>query len=198
MRDGRTTAVVKAYLDALGRDADSEPMIRALVDRAVRRLHLLCAGLLHRSYRRLTQPPLNLRTEELLGGVVERLLKALRKTRPQTVRGFFGLASQHMRWELNDLARRLDEQPAAVEVRAEAVSAPPGSDSGLSATSRRILEAIERLPDLERELFSLIHIQGLTHVEAAEVLEVSPKTVQRHLRKALQRLTELLDDLRPS
>jgi RNA polymerase sigma-70 factor (ECF subfamily) len=29
--------------------------------------------------------------------------------RPTNVRQFFALANQHLRWELNDLARRLDE-----------------------------------------------------------------------------------------
>ena len=47
--------------------------------------------------------------------MVERLLKALREARPQTVRDFFSLASLHMRWELNDLARRLDERPGTVK-----------------------------------------------------------------------------------
>ena len=32
----------------------------------------------------------------------------------QTVRQLFDLDNQYMRWELNDLARRLDEQPPAV------------------------------------------------------------------------------------
>jgi RNA polymerase sigma-70 factor (ECF subfamily) len=59
----------------------------------------------------------NLQADELLSAVAERLLKALREARPQTVRQFFALANQHMRWELNDLARRLDGQPAAVELR---------------------------------------------------------------------------------
>jgi hypothetical protein len=45
----------------------------------------------------LTLPPLNLQPDELLGAVVERLLKALREVRPQTVRQFFTLANQHMR-----------------------------------------------------------------------------------------------------
>ena len=52
-------------------------------------------------------------TDELLGAVVAGLLTALRTTRPPTVRRFFALANQHMRWQLNDLARRLDERPAA-------------------------------------------------------------------------------------
>jgi RNA polymerase sigma-70 factor (ECF subfamily) len=57
----------------------------------------------------LTLPPLNLQPDELLGAVLERLLKALGTVRPQTVRQYFALVNQHMRWELNDLARRLDE-----------------------------------------------------------------------------------------
>jgi RNA polymerase sigma-70 factor (ECF subfamily) len=72
-------------------------------------LRLLYAALLYKSYPRLTQPPLNLKTDELLGGVVVGLLTALRTTRPPTVRRCFALANQHMRWQLNDLARLLDK-----------------------------------------------------------------------------------------
>src|SRR5437660_1504908 len=98
----------------------------------------------------------------MLGAVVEGLLKALRKVRPGTVRQFFALAGQHMRWQLNDLARRLDQQPAAVELREALVAAPAGSDSGLTPNGRRMLEAIDNLPEDEREAFSLVRIQGLT------------------------------------
>ena len=109
MSEEQTTAVVQRYLDELAGDSPAEPIVRAILDRAVRRLHLLCANLLHRGYPRLTQPPLNMETDELLGAVAERLLKALREARPRTVRDFFALANQHIRWELNDLARRLDD-----------------------------------------------------------------------------------------
>jgi hypothetical protein len=85
-------------------------MVRELLERAVGRLRLLCSALLYKSYPRLTRPPLNLQTDELLGGVVAGLLTAMRTTRPPTVRRFFALANQHMRWQLNDLARRLDER----------------------------------------------------------------------------------------
>src|SRR5580704_16534772 len=117
MDEDRTTASVQRYLNELAADAPTEPVVRALLDRAVRRLHQLCAALLHRSYPRLTRPPLNLQADEMLSAVVERLLKALRQARPGSVRQFFALAGQHMRWELNALARRLDEQPLAVELR---------------------------------------------------------------------------------
>ena len=39
-----------------------------------------------------------------------------------------------------------------------------------------MLEAIDDLPEGEREAFDLVRIQGLTQAEAAEVLGVSVKT----------------------
>jgi RNA polymerase sigma factor (sigma-70 family) len=197
MIEENSTAVVQRYLDALAGEAPAEPVIRALLDRSVRRLHHLCAALLHRSYPRLARPPLNLETDELLGAVVERLLKALREVRPATVREFFALAGQHMRWELNDLARRLDKRPAAVELHEAMAPAPASSDSGLSPDGRRMLEAIDNLPEDEREAFDLVRVQGLTHGEVAEVLCVAPKTVQRRLDRGLRLLTERLGDLGP-
>jgi RNA polymerase sigma factor (sigma-70 family) len=192
-----TTAVVQRYLDALAGDTPAEPIIRALVDQSVRRLQLVSANLMYRGYPRLMQPPLNLEPDELLGAVVERLLKAMREARPRTVREFFALANQHMRWQLNDLARRLDEQPSVVELHESVVPAPESSLSELSSDGRRILQAIENLPEEEREVFSLVRIQGLAQNEVAGVLGVASKTVQRRLNRALLLLAEQLDDLRP-
>jgi RNA polymerase sigma-70 factor (ECF subfamily) len=196
MSDEHTTAVVQRYLDELDGDSPAEPIVRALLDRAVRRLHLLCATLLHRSYPRLTRPPLNLQADELLGAIAERLLKALREARPRTVRQLFALANQHMRWELNDLARRLDNQPAA-ELCEGLVPAPASSVSGLSPDGLRMLQAIDELPEEEREVFDLVRIQGMTQTEVAGVLGVSVVTVKRRLNRGLRLLTEQLADLRP-
>ena len=199
MHEEPTTVIIQRYLDALPTDPAAEPVVRELLERAVGRLRLLCAALLHKSYLRLTRPPVNLETDELLGGVVARLLTALRTTRPATVRQFFALACQHMRWQLNDLARRLDQQPAAAALTEAGVAAPPASTaSGLSPDGRRILGAIEGLPEDEREVFDLVGIQGLTHSEAATVVGVSEKTVQRRLSRARLLLAERLTDLRPA
>src|SRR5262245_1929140 len=132
MHEEPTTAVIQRYLDALPGDPAAERIIRDLLERAAGRLRLLCANLLHRSYPRLTRPPVNLEADELLGGVVAGLLTALRATRPPTVRQFFALACQHMRWQLNDLARRLDERPAAAALPEAGVPAPPSTGSGLT------------------------------------------------------------------
>jgi len=195
--DEHTTAIVQRYLDELGGDYPADPVIRALLDRATGRLQMLCTRLLFRSYPRLTQPPLNLQADELLGGVVARLLKSLRAIHPQTVRQFFALANQHIRWELNDLARRLDEAPRMTELPDAAISPLESSDSVLSPTGRRMLEAIEKLPEEEKEVFGLIRIQGLTQAESATILGVSAKTVQRRLNRSLVLLADELSDLQP-
>src|SRR3954451_11024143 len=197
MSDDHTTAIVERYLIALAGDGPADPVVRELLDRVVGRLRALCASLLYRGYPRLARPPLNLEPDELLGAVVERLLKALREARPRTVRQFFALANQHVRWELNDLARRLDERGDAAGLAEELVPAAQSSGSTLGPDGRRILEAIEGLPEDEREAFGLLRLQGLTQAEAAEILDVSCKTVRRRLNRALILLTQQLDDLRP-
>jgi RNA polymerase sigma-70 factor (ECF subfamily) len=198
MSEDRTTAVIQRCLDGLKGDASAEPIIRELLAQAVDRLRQWCATLLHRSYPRLAQPPLNLEADELVAGVVAGLITALRKVRPETVRQFFALANQHMRWQLNDLARLLDERPRLATVSESGLMArPDSSDSVLSQDACRMLAAIDALPEDDREVFELVRIQGLTHVDAAAVVGISVKTVQRRLNRARLLLAEQLADLQP-
>ena len=201
--DSRTTVAVQLYLDDLADmsgDSEAEPVIRQLLARSVNRLHLLCAHLLLRSYPRLTRGPFNLTADEVLSAVVERMLKAMRQIRPTTVRQFFALTNRHMRWELNDLARRLDGREAALELHESWVVAPPEprSDSvppAPSATLLRILSAIDNLPEEEREAFNLVRLQAMAISEAARVVGCSTKTIQRRLKRSLMLLTERVGDL---
>src|SRR5262245_46996790 len=201
MDEAHTTAAIQQYLVDLGQasgHSSAEPLVRAVLARAVERLRLLCATMLHRSYPRLARGPVNLEADDLLGAVVERLLKALEKARPENVRQFFALANQHMRWELNDLARRLDERDPPVELVEGLAAAPSSSESRLSLDARRMLEAIDGLPEDEREVFRLVRMQGMSQTEVADLLGVSAKTVQRRLNRSLLLLSEVLADLRPS
>jgi RNA polymerase sigma-70 factor (ECF subfamily) len=61
-----------------------------------------------------------------------------------------------------------------------------------------MLAAIDGLPEDEREVFDLVGIQGLTHAEAAAVVGVAEKTVQRRLNRARLLLAKRLADLRPA
>jgi RNA polymerase sigma-70 factor (ECF subfamily) len=149
---------------------------------------------------------MNLQSEEVLSAVVERLMKAMRSVRPGNVRQFFALVNQHMRWELNDLARRLDAQQAMLvplpdSFAADLADGPPSDGSQPGGTgpggeaTRRVLAAIDGLPEEEREVLNLVQVQGLTHAEAAAVIGVSSKTIQRRLNRSLLLLTDQLGDL---
>ncbi|HMO16206.1 MAG TPA: sigma-70 family RNA polymerase sigma factor [Pirellulaceae bacterium] len=197
MAHGNTTIEVQRYLQELGGDAPSEPIVRALLERSAARLHTLCTSMLFRRYPRLMRHPLNLQSEELLSAIVERLLKAMRSVHPENPRQFFALANRHMRWELNDLARRLDQQAQVLGLHENAAPSPETSGSTLGSDAIRMLDAIENLPQEEGEVFELIRIQGITQSEAAELLQVSVKTVQRRLNRGLLILSEQLGDLRP-
>lgn len=198
MDDVNTTADVQNYLNELDGKTNftGEHVIRELLGRAAKRLEFLCATMLHQDYPRLIRSPLNLQGDELLSALIERLMKAMRETRPSTVRQFFGLANQHLRWELNDLARRLDERETIERLTGDNVPAPVSSGSGLSLNARRMLDAIEGLPEDQREVFSLVRIQGMSQSEVARLLEVSAKTVKRRLDRSLIMLTSALADLR--
>lgn len=190
-----TTVAVQRYLDLLADtdgDSPAESLVRGVLAQAAHRLHQLCAAMLYRRYPRLTRGPVNLRAEEMLSAVVERLIKALRRVHPTTVRQFFALANRHIRWELNDVARRLDEQAGDAELT-DAVA--ERSDSGdersrPSLTILRILDAIESLPEEDREAFNLVRISGMTELEAAQLVGCSERTLQRRLSRALVLLTE--------
>ena len=200
MEGERTTVAIQRYLDDLsGSRGESlaEPIVRELLGRATQRLHVLCAALLRRSYPRLTRPPVNLQATEMLSAVIERMLKALREARPGTVRQFFHIAGQHMRWELNDVARRLDQGASQTELGEEVVAPPDDTNSPIGPDAVRMLQAIESLPVEEREVFDLVRIHGMTQPETAELLGVSVRTVQRRLSSSVLLLSEGLADLRP-
>jgi RNA polymerase sigma-70 factor (ECF subfamily) len=52
-----------------------------------------------------------------------------------------------------------------------------------------MLEAIEGLPDDEREVFDLVRVQGMTQAEAACMLGVAAVTISRRLNRGLRILT---------
>jgi RNA polymerase sigma factor (sigma-70 family) len=196
-----TTIVVQQHLERLAEistDESAHPIVRELIAESADRLHVLCASMLFRSYPRLTKPPLNLQPDELLSSVVERMLKAMKEFRPDGVRQFFALATRHMRWELNDLARRLDHENREQPLDESEVAAIDRSvATQLTRNARRILEAIEELPTDERDVFELVRIQGMVQPDAAAVLGICAKTVQRRLNRALLLLSEKLCDLQP-
>lgn len=59
----------------------------------------------------------------------------------------------------------------------------------------KIRRAVASLPDSQRKVFCLSRYDGLKYHEIADVLQISPKTVETHMGKALKKLREILSEL---
>jgi RNA polymerase sigma-70 factor (ECF subfamily) len=126
-------------------------------------------------------------TNDVLQKAVLRLLRALKEVRPDSTTRFFALVGLQIRRELLDLKDYC--------VRLAGGSAAPGHEPADPAPGPDELEEwgafhrqVGELPEEERAVVDLHFYQGLTKAEAAELLEVDVRTVQRRWNAALQRL----------
>jgi len=78
-------------------------------------------------------------------------------------------------------------------------ASPPAPDTTLDADMLRSrLETwIEELPDRQREALTLRRRSDLSHEEIAEVMDISPNTVNNHIVRAMKHLRCRLRDHRP-
>jgi RNA polymerase sigma-70 factor (ECF subfamily) len=135
-------------------------------------------------------------TDDVLQGALMRLVRALQAVQPGSVREFFGLAAQQVRRELVDLARH-HYGPMGAGAHHASGSQPADrpeethNPEGLVSWSE-VHEQIERLPEEEREVVGLLFYQGLPQADAAVVLGVTVRTVQRRWHDALIRLHRVL------
>lgn len=132
-------------------------------------------------------------TDDVLQNALLRLVKALRDVKPATPRDFLALASLQIRRELIDLARRC-YGPQGIGANHESTPhlAPDPADGRDEPSSlaqwTELHEQIDALPDEEREVVGLLFYQGVTQAEAAEVLNMPLRTVQRRWHDALLKL----------
>jgi RNA polymerase sigma-70 factor (ECF subfamily) len=137
-------------------------------------------------------------TGDVFQNALLRLLNALRDVKPRSARDFFGLATLQIRRELLDLARHFHGPEgigANLDSRAtvdSGVKAPAGQgDSQEPSTLAQwteLHEQIGRLPDEERAVVDLVFYQGLAQSEAAALLNLSLRTLQRRWHGALLKL----------
>jgi RNA polymerase sigma-70 factor (ECF subfamily) len=141
-------------------------------------------------------------TDDVLQSALIRLLRAMQQVPPGSVRELFGLAATQIRRELLDLARHFFGPQGA---GANQVSRPPGDEStppyekadlthepSALAEWCELHEQVGKLPDDEREVVDLLYYQGLSQAEAAALLSLSVRTVQRRWQAAVLRLHEVL------
>jgi RNA polymerase sigma-70 factor (ECF subfamily) len=144
-------------------------------------------------------------TADVLQNALLRLVGALREVKPQTQREFLALATLQIRRELLDLARKFygphgigaNHDSAAA---ADSNGSAPVEQADLShepcslAQWRDLHEHIDALPAEEREVVGLLFYQGLAQEEAAGILNVSVRTVQRRWHAALGKLHTVWSD----
>ena len=94
----------------------------------------------------------------------------------------------------NELKRIKNERAYKRTVQTEAlVEVANYSDSG---TMEKIAQTIEKLPEQRKKIFKLNRLEGLKYREIAEKLNISPKTVEVQMGKALKFLRENLLELK--
>ena len=71
-----------------------------------------------------------------------------------------------------------DQQTAASNTTEEMVM--------YSESDKLILEAIELLPQQQKQVFIMSKRRGMTRVEISEALQISPNTVRNHLHQAIK------------
>jgi RNA polymerase sigma-70 factor (ECF subfamily) len=132
-------------------------------------------------------------TDDLLQAALLRLHRSLAEVRPESVRHFDNLAAVQIRRELIDLARGYygpeglgarhhtdDTDPGGRLAQVADKTHKPGSLEDWAAFH----QAVEHLPEQEREIVNLLWYGNLTHAQAAESLGVATKTIQRRWASA--------------
>jgi RNA polymerase sigma factor (sigma-70 family) len=137
-------------------------------------------------------------TSDVLQNASLRLLRALKEVRPGSSAQFFGLAAQAIRRELLDLKRHYcGPEGVGANHHTDRPGAPAREPVDPAPDHDELEEWCEfhrqaaGLPEEERAVVDLHFYQGLTKAEAAALLGVDVRTVQRRWNAALQRLRSL-------
>ncbi len=163
-----------------------------LIGGAYDRLRFLARKMLRREFPRL---------QDLHGptSVVHRaalrLIRALEKVQPATVRDFFNLAARHMRWALLDII-----PPTPVPQPLSGSSpCPEPTDRADSPEDADVWEKfhrkVEDLPADEREVFEWVWYHGRSQAELAELLGIHPREVSNRWLRARVKLKRWVPEL---
>jgi RNA polymerase sigma factor (sigma-70 family) len=145
-------------------------------------------------------------TDDLLQAALVRLHRSLAQVQPESVRHFDNLAATQIRRELIDLARSY-HGPEGLGANHHTDGKDPGSRLAqvADATGRpesledwvAFHEAVDRLPEEEREVVNLLWYDNRTHAQAANTLGIATKTIQRRWASARLIIRDVLGGERP-
>ena len=146
-------------------------------------------------------------TDDVFQTAAIRLHKSLSEVRPETAPQFFGLAATQIRRTLIDLARHhFGPEGHAAKHQTDAgkygdmLQAQPDrhAEPGSLEAWIEFHAAVDRLPPDERQAFELVWYGGVTQKEAADLLQVSERTIIRRLNRARTQIRQATHGNRPS
>lgn len=70
----------------------------------------------------------------------------------------------------------------------------PGKELEWKEIHFRLNQAIDELPDQCRTVFKLIREEGFRYKQVAEILNISPRTVETHLLRAIKKLDKVIEN----
>jgi RNA polymerase sigma factor (sigma-70 family) len=149
-------------------------------------------------------------TDDVVQNALMRLYRTLADVQPASAVEFYRLAATNIRRELLDLAKHYygpqglganyasvdgeaKEQPGVVEVAA----ATSAADDGRLEAWAKFHDQVEQLADEDKEVFDLLWYQQLSQAEAAQLLNISERTVKRRWASARLKLHETLGGQSP-
>ena len=173
-----------------------------LITRSCERLRRLARKMLHCEPRiaRWEQ------TDDLLQTALMQLHRSLDEVKPESVKGFVGLAATHMRRELVNLARHHYGPQGDAGHHASDDAHGKDQESGQPLHDRAVPkdgpstlsewetfhEKVKELPEEEKVMFDCLYYQEMSQEETAQLLGVNERTVQRRWRSAKLNLARLL------
>lgn len=142
-------------------------------------------------------------TADVFQNSLIRLHRALAEVELESVRHFFNLAAVQIRRELLDLKKHHFGLEGLATHHHTDHLAPDEAGGALATKSTEpedltlwgeFHEAVIALPDDLRETVDLLYYEGLTQDEAAEVLNMSPRTLKRRWHAAKVHLHKMLNE----
>lgn len=99
--------------------------------------------------------------------------------------------TRQQRWIASPLEDAQDERPVE-----QAAGAAPSTEHELLARERwgQVLQAVSTLPDRQRLVFTLSHLDERTAAEISDATGMSPATVRVHLFRAIRKLRAMLGE----
>jgi len=91
-------------------------------------------------------------------------------------------------------ARATDSVGDFEALNVDTLEAPPDEQIDARRRFETFCAAVERLPPLCRRVFVLRKVYKLSHTEIAEVLGITPSTIEKHVAKGLMRCRDHLRD----